>query len=181
MFFKPDRYFSRISRIDIERDILGRGFTHVLCDVDNTILTRDDHTVPADVQAWLAKARAAGVEFCLLSNNFHHGVQDLAARLDLPVFAKAVKPLPHGFILARRKIGGKRKNTLVIGDQLITDVIGAHICGLKAYMLVPLVEKDLWHTLLLRHLERAILGKFMPEDEPAFPLDDMPAGVPAME
>ena len=142
---------------------------------------RDDHTVPSDVQAWLAKARAAGVEFCLLSNNFHHGVQDLAARLDLPVVAKAVKPLPHGFIRARRKIGGKRKDTLVIGDQLITDVLGAHLCGLKAYMLVPLVEKDLWHTLLLRHLERAILGKMKPEDEPAFRHADAPVGVPAMD
>lgn len=153
----------------------------MLCDVDNTILTRDDHTVPADVQAWLAKARAAGVTFCLLSNNFHHGVHDLAERLDLPIVVKAVKPLPHGFIRARRKIGGARKDTLVIGDQLITDVIGAHICGLKAYMLVPLVEKDLWHTLLLRHLERAILGKLRPEDEPAFRDADVPAGAVAVE
>ncbi|MDO5118225.1 MAG: YqeG family HAD IIIA-type phosphatase [Eggerthellaceae bacterium] len=180
MFFKPDRYFSRISRIDIERDVLGCGFTHILCDVDNTILTRDDHTVPVDVMAWIDKARAAEVSICLLSNNFHHGVQDLAQRLDLPVVAKAVKPLPHGFIRAKRKLGGTRKDTLVIGDQLITDVIGAHICGLKAYMLVPLVEKDLWHTLLLRHLERAILGKLRPEDEVApFP-DDVSDGVPAM-
>lgn len=137
--------------------------------------------MPADVQAWLTKARAAGVEFCLLSNNFHHGVKDLAARLDLPVVAKAVKPLPHGFIRAKRKLGGKRKDTVVIGDQLMTDVLGAHICGLKAYMLVPLVEKDLWHTLLLRHIERAILGKMRPEDEITFRHGDVPAGVPAAE
>ena len=155
----------------------------MLCDVDNTILTRDDHTVPADVLAWLAKAREAGVEFCLLSNNFHHGVQDLAERLGLPIVVKAVKPLPHGFIRARRKIGGTRKDTLVIGDQLITDVIGAHLCGLKAYLLVPLVEKDLWHTLLLRHLERAILGKMKPEDGRPFAPADLPAGagVPAAD
>ena len=139
--------------------------------------------MPVDVQAWLEKARAAGVKFCLLSNNFHHGVHDLAERLDLPIVVKAVKPLPHGFIRARRKIGGKRKDTLVIGDQLITDVIGAHICGLKAYLLVPLVEKDLWHTLLLRHLERAILGKMRPEDDRTFTPDDLPAGagVPAVD
>ena len=152
----------------------------MLCDVDNTILTRDDHTVPVDVSAWIDKARAKGVCICLLSNNFHHGVNDLAARLDLPVVAKAIKPLPHGFIRAKKRIGGKRKDTLVIGDQLITDVIGAHICGLKAYMLVPLVEKDLWHTLLLRHLERAILGNLRPEDEASSLPDEAAGGVPAM-
>lgn len=30
----PDRYFSRISAIDIERDLLGCGLTHVLLDID---------------------------------------------------------------------------------------------------------------------------------------------------
>ena len=133
------------------------------------------------MQAWIAKTREAGVQICLLSNNFHHGVQDLAKRLDLPVVAKAVKPLPHGFIRARRKIGGTRKDTVVIGDQLITDVLGAHICGLKAYLLVPLVETDLWHTLLLRHLERVLLGDLRPEDVPIRPSGEVPAGVTAAE
>lgn len=40
-FLEPDRYFSRLSHVDIERDILALGFRHVLLDVDNTILTRD--------------------------------------------------------------------------------------------------------------------------------------------
>ena len=31
----PERYFSRISSIDIQRDLLDVGFTHVLLDVDN--------------------------------------------------------------------------------------------------------------------------------------------------
>ena len=53
-FLEPDRYFSRLSHVDIERDILALGFRHVLLDVDNTILTRDTHEVPRDVGVWLA-------------------------------------------------------------------------------------------------------------------------------
>ena len=37
----PDRYFSRISAIDIERDLLGCGLSHVLLDIDNTVRARD--------------------------------------------------------------------------------------------------------------------------------------------
>mgnify|MGYP002511266875 CR=1 FL=1 len=164
--FEPDRYFSRLSHIDIERDLLGCGRTHVLLDIDNTILTRDTHEVPRDAGMWLGRAREAGVRFCLLSNNWHHGVYQLAGRLDLPIVAKAVKPLPPAFLAAMRKVGGTRGDTVVIGDQLVTDVLGAHFVGLPAYMLQPLVEADLWHTLLLRHFERLVMGGRVPEPAP---------------
>lgn len=166
-FLKPDRYFSRITRIDVERDILGCGFASVLMDVDNTILTRDTHEVPRDVGAWLAHARSAGVSFCLVSNNWHHGVYDLADRLELPIVAKAVKPLPPAFLAALRKIDARRSSTVVIGDQLVTDVLGAHFLGMKAYLLQPLVEQDLPHTLLLRNFERLVMGDRQPEGAPA--------------
>ena len=162
-FLQPDRYFSRVTKIDIDRDLLAQGLAHVLLDVDNTILTRDTHEVPRDVGLWLASARDAGIAFCLLSNNWHHGVYDLAGRYELPIVAKAVKPLPHGFLMAMGKIGGKRDDTVVIGDQLVTDVFGAHMVGLPAYMLQPLVEQDLPHTLLLRNFERIVMGEQRPE------------------
>lgn len=162
-FLEPDRYFARISRIDIDRDLLALGFRNVLLDVDNTILTRDTHEVPRDVGLWLARARDAGISFCLVSNNFHNGVYQLANRLSLPIVAKAVKPLPPAFLMALGKLGAKRAETVVVGDQLVTDVMGAHFLGMKAYLLAPLVEQDLPHTLLLRNFERAIMGERKPE------------------
>lgn len=160
---EPDRYFARISRIDIDRDLLAQGCRNVLLDVDNTILTRDTHEVPRDVGFWLARARDAGISFCLVSNNWHEGVYQLANRLSLPIMAKAVKPLPPAFLMALHKLQAKRSETIVIGDQLVTDVMGAHFLGMKAYLLAPLVEQDLPHTLLLRNFERAVMGERQPE------------------
>lgn len=165
--FEPDRYFSRLSHVDVEGDLLGQGLDHVLLDIDNTILTRDTHEVPRDAALWLGRARSAGVAFCLLSNNWHHGVYELAERLELPLVARAVKPLPPAFLAAMGKVGGRRGDTVVIGDQLVTDVLGAHFVGLPAYMLQPLVETDLWHTLLLRHFERLVMGARLPEPAPS--------------
>lgn len=160
---EPERYFSRISAIDIQKDILDAGFTHVLLDIDNTIFTRDTHEVPRDVALWLAKARSAGLAFCLVSNNWHQSVYELAGELELPIVAKAVKPLPPAFIIALRKLRARRAETLVIGDQLITDVLGAHFLGMTAYLLQPLVEQDLRHTLLLRNVEQVFMGGREPE------------------
>lgn len=165
-FLEPDRYFARLTRVDIDRDLLVQGYRNVLLDVDNTILSRDTHEVPRDVGFWLAKARDAGISFCLVSNNWHEGVYQLANRLSLPIVAKAVKPLPPAFLMALRKLDAKRAETVVIGDQLVTDVMGAHFLGMKAYLLAPLVEQDLPHTLLLRNFERAVMGGRQPEGAP---------------
>lgn len=162
-FYEPDRYFSRISAINIKQDILGKGFTHVLMDVDNTLLTRDEHTVPHDVLVWLAQMREMGVEMCLLSNNFHQSVYHIADQLELPIVAKALKPLPQGFFMARHKIHGTRKNTLMIGDQLITDIMGAHLAGMSAYLVCPLVDVDLKHTLFVRNIENLFIADKEPE------------------
>ncbi len=162
-YLQPERYFSRISRIDIQRDLLNRGYRVVLLDVDNTIRSRATHDVPRDVGVWLANARDAGVEFCLVSNNWHADVHELARRLSLPIVAKSCKPIPVGFLVALRQLGASRSEAVVVGDQLSTDVLGAHNAGLPAYLVAPLVEQDLKHTLYVRKLERAILGEAKPE------------------
>ncbi|MFR1639912.1 MAG: YqeG family HAD IIIA-type phosphatase [Eggerthellaceae bacterium] len=138
---------------------MALDFRNVLLDVDNTILTRDTHEVPRDVGFWLAKARDAGITFCLVSNNWHEGVYQLANRLSLPIVAKAVKPLPPAFLMALRKLGAKRSETVVIGDQLVTDVMGAHFLGMKAYLLAPLVEQDHPIRCCCATSERIVMGE----------------------
>ncbi len=162
-FLEPDRYFARVTRISPEDDLIGCGFTHMLLDMDNTILSRATHDIPRDVLAWLEQVREAGVSVCLLSNNWHDVPYEWAKTLDLPVVAKACKPLPHGYIAARGKIGARSADTVVVGDQLSTDVVGAHLLGMKAYLVCPLVEQDLKHTQVVRAFERMLLGARSPE------------------
>jgi hypothetical protein len=65
--------------------------------------------------------------------------------------------------MAMHKLGAKRIETVVVGDQLLTDVLGAHAVGCKAYLVMPLVTQDLAHTQVLRNVERALLGTRRPE------------------
>ncbi|WP_289637324.1 HAD hydrolase-like protein [uncultured Adlercreutzia sp.] len=129
----PDRYFSRITAIDIEADLLGRGYRAVLLDIDNTIRARDTGQVPRDVGLWLGRARTAGVDFCLVSNNWHSDVYQFAGELELPIVAKAMKPVPASFMVALRKLKAPRSEAVVVGDQLATDVLGAGGAGSAPY------------------------------------------------
>lgn len=162
-FLTPDKYLTRVTAIDPATDLVDKGIRFVLLDLDNTLLTRDTHQVPDDIRAWLDAVRKAGVTACILSNNWHQGAHEWAKRLNLPIVAHAIKPLPFAYFLALRKIGARRRETLCIGDQMITDVWGGHFLGMRVFMVLPLVAADLKHTLMLRHVEKAIMRGMEPE------------------
>lgn len=161
--FEPDRYFSSLTSIHLDHDLLDKGLTHVLLDVDNTVRSRATHDVPAPVMAWLARAQDAGVAFCLLSNNWHDDIFALAEDLGMPIQAKALKPLPFSYGRAMKRIDGVKEDTVTIGDQLMTDVVGAHLAGLAAWLVQPLSEVDIRSTTMIRSFERMMIGARQPE------------------
>lgn len=164
--YEPDRYFSSLTRIDVEWDLMRQGLTHVFLDIDNTIRRRDNDEIPPAVRSWLAKARDRGLSLCLLSNNFHNDIYDLARELDLPVVAKAMKPLPFGFRRAMKMLDTTSTSSVMVGDQLLTDVVGAHGVGMKAYLVRPLVDVDLKHTVVMRRVEERLLREKTPQGDP---------------
>ena len=160
---RPDRYFTRVSLIDPQADLLDRGIRFVLLDMDNTLLPRDTHEVPSDILAWLADLSECGVGALILSNNWHESPFEWGRRLGLPVVAKACKPLPIAYGRALRTLGATRAETVCIGDQLMTDIWGGHFAGFASYLVDPLTTVDLKHTLVLRKLERKIISGMPPE------------------
>lgn len=172
----PDRCFNRISDIDVHSDLLDCGITCALLDIDNTIRLRADGKVPPDVCRWLKNTQEAGVGLCLLSNNFHRNVPELAAELELPYVYKALKPLPFGYQAAMRNMHVAARNTVVVGDQLGTDILGARMLGLRAYLVAPLSPCDVWYAAWLRKVERRIVQRSKPESVPG---GAEPEGAPA--
>lgn len=161
--FQPDRYFSSLACVSIKHDLLRAGLCNVLLDVDNTVRPRATDDVPMPVIMWLARAKDAGIRFCLVSNNWHANVFSFAQALDMPIVAKACKPLPFAYGAAMRKLDATKADTVAIGDQLTTDVIGAHLAGIPAWLVMPLCDVDVKSTTFMRGFERALIGARQPE------------------
>ncbi|MCF0104557.1 MAG: YqeG family HAD IIIA-type phosphatase [Eggerthellaceae bacterium] len=161
---KPNKFFKRVTNIDPQTQIKDQGFDIVFLDVDNTILPRDTHEIPEDINKWLEDLLTSGLKVCLLSNSFKEGVNKLGDELGFPVLTGSLKPLPIAFIRAFRKMGASRKNSVLIGDQVFTDSLGAHLVGMKYYMVEALSEVDLLHTTIFRKLEKCILRNIDPQD-----------------
>ncbi|MCL2403090.1 MAG: YqeG family HAD IIIA-type phosphatase [Coriobacteriia bacterium] len=152
----PKHYIDSVLDIDPEW-IKAQGKICVLIDLDNTLLPRDTSEFTPEIMAWVKSLYDADLKVCLLSNNWHERVHTAAAELNMKLVSKAVKPLPPAFFVAMKRVGGKRKETIMIGDQLFTDVLGSAILGIPCIMVKPLAAHDLKHTLLLRNVERFVM------------------------
>ncbi|MEO6991981.1 MAG: YqeG family HAD IIIA-type phosphatase [Candidatus Baltobacteraceae bacterium] len=153
---RPHAFAERLTSISLDQ-LAADGVRGLIVDLDNTLLGYRDETLAEGDAAWIAAALARGLRVVLVSNNFNDRVKRIGAALGVPAVSSALKPLPHGFLRALAILGTKRRATIVVGDQLFTDVLGARLCGLRAILTHPLAAHDFAGTRVLRFLERLVL------------------------
>lgn len=159
--FAPDLYYTSVTAIDME-GLRRSGVRHLLVDLDNTLMPRDTSEIPSGVRAWIDALPAEGMAACLVSNNWHAHVAEVAAEIGLPIVAKALKPFPSAFRKGLAVLGSTQSEAAVIGDQVFTDVLGGNLLGLTTVLVAPQSTSDLPHTLLLRRIERRVLAGRVP-------------------
>ena len=166
--FRPDEYYVSVLDIDLEA-LAASGIKGVLLDLDNTLMPRDIEYVPENLSQWVEDVKAAGMVPVLLSNSFKDRVVNAAEQLDVMLIGKAMKPLRRGYVESCEKLGMSKKELVMVGDQTYTDILGAHLFGMRAILVTPLSKVDLVHTKVLRLLDKLFLVGMRPKGgEPAY-------------
>ena len=80
--------------------------------------------------------------------------------LKIPAYFKAGKPFKKNLIKAMEDMGTDRTNTILMGDQVFTDVLAARNAGLRAILVPPIKDKRDLSTRFKRLLERPIIKKY---------------------
>lgn len=156
----PKAYFNNIKDITIEF-LQTHNIKGLLIDVDNTLIDYNKNILDG-VKEWIDKMRDEGIKLCILSNtNNKLKVQNVSRYLDIPYIFFAMKPLKTGFKKGMKKLKLESKNIAVIGDQLLTDVLGANRSNMYSILVKPIHEKDIFITKLKRPLERKIMNKYL--------------------
>lgn len=128
----------------------------VLLDVDNTLAVHGSQ-IPLDGSIeWAWRLRNDHIKIIIVSNNFKNRVAPFAQKYDLPFLSLAFKPLPLAYYRAMHKMGVRRKDTVVVGDQIFTDVIGANLSLMKSILLVPTEEEKSFSFFIRRGLEKPL-------------------------
>lgn len=148
----PDDYRPSVYDIDLKA-LRDRGIRGIILDLDNT-LVQWNHPEPTEpLERWLGEVRKAGFRACIVSNNAGGRVRSFAERLEVPGISKAVKPRRGSFRRAMSLMGTSPHETVVVGDQIFTDVLGAKRLGLYAILVKPVTSREFIGTSLVRFLE----------------------------
>ena len=122
-----------------KEDLMGAKV--IALDADNTSSFDLTTTPIPGAEAWVNARKAEGFSVVLLSNAKASRAKILANQYDIPAIGFSAKPFPVGGIRLLLKYRCKPSDVVMIGDQLITDILGANILGFKSIYTKP-YEKE---------------------------------------
>ena len=134
----PDLVLERYT--DVTAPLLERlGVRLLLCDLDYTLAPRSVAEPDGALRAWLTSLAGAGIEVMILSNNRStRRVETFCSRLGIRYVGHAGKPALRGYREAMALAGASPGETAMLGDKLLTDVLGARRSSVWALMVEPL-------------------------------------------
>lgn len=115
------------------------GLRGLILDVDDTLTLKNSTLVAPAVQAWLKEARRLGFHCHIVSNNRSpRHIEHLSELLEMKAVARARKPLPSAFLQALEAMQLPAAQVVVIGDRLLTDILGGSWLGMQTCLVAPL-------------------------------------------
>lgn len=157
--FRPTYHAKSI--YEVPRDFYQKlGIKNLLIDLDNTLGSYRDVHPSRQASELVATLIDAGYQVLIISNNKGPRVARYADELGVQHLSSAHKPLKRRFISFLKEQRCNIQETLLIGDQLLTDSLVAHRLGIKVLLTEKLVKEDQWTTRFNRLFDRPLRAYF---------------------
>lgn len=155
--FVPDRVVNHYSELTAQQ-LLNDKIKLFLCDIDNTLVEPDEPYISDEALGYIESIKAVGIEVVLISNNTTDRVNVFNESLNLKTYPMALKPLPKVYSQIKKDFPHLEANEMLsLGDQVMTDVLGSNLAGIKVVLTQRFVEKDLFVTKINRMLENLMI------------------------
>lgn len=153
--FRPTMYRKDIFEIDYQK-LKEKGITCLIFDLDNTLGMIDQKKCPAKVKKLLRRLQK---DFLILinSNNTRNRLIPYLEELGVGGYSFALKPSTRNLAKIKKNYKLKKKEMVMIGDQIVTDVLSGNRFKIMTILVDPLGEKDLKITGLNRQVEAKIV------------------------
>ena len=157
--FQPDHTFLCYRDVSVAF-LREQGIDALLLDIDNTLAPYEQPTPDPKIRAWLQSLTDAGIRVAFLSNNHAERVELFNQDLGLPMRYDAYKPLPKQAKRMLKRLGVEHRRAALMGDQIFTDVLCAHLAGMRALLVPPIVDRTDRGTRFKRKMERGFLKRY---------------------
>lgn len=115
------------------------GVRLVLADLDNTLVSYEEHLPSPALRRWKEALEGAGIGLYVVSNSRKsRRCPDFCAALGIPCVRRAGKPGTAGFRRALEETGVPPQAAIMVGDQIFTDIWGAGRAGIRSVLVKPI-------------------------------------------
>ncbi|MFD0871472.1 YqeG family HAD IIIA-type phosphatase [Paenibacillus residui] len=151
----PRRQVNSIYDLALD-ELWNEGIRGIITDLDNTLVGARVPLATPELVKWLDYLQSLGFKVVIVSNNNETRVSTFAKPLNVPYIHNACKPSVQSFSKAMEWMGLKPEQIAVLGDQMLTDVLGGNRMGLYTILVQPisLVDEGFF-TRINRRLEKA--------------------------
>lgn len=139
---------------------LSHGFTHIISDIDNTLVTYDDAEPTETLREWLRNMQNNDITIAFLSNNKPARVERFNQSLGYIAFAGAGKPGRRVLSAILDTWQCTPETVLFLGDQLLTDAACGKRAGIYTVIVPPIHDRTDWFHRLKRWIEKPYIRKY---------------------
>lgn len=153
----PKEFILSVFEITPEK-LKKHGIKGIITDLDNTLIEWDRPLATEEIKAWMEGLKEAGIQIIIASNNNEERVKKFAEPLGIPYIYRAKKPLGRAYKAALNALQLPKDEVAMVGDQLLTDIMGANRLNLYTFLVRPVAESDGFVTRFNRFVERRVFN-----------------------
>lgn len=154
----PDYLVANVSKLD-EAFYKNHGIKAAIFDIDNTLVAHTEPEPPENVLSYFEFLKSIGIKYSIVSNNSMERVQSFCKNLGIPYYYKALKPRKKYLKKVLYDMGEEARVSVLIGDQLFTDILGGNRMGMLSVLVTAVGEDETSFVSFKRKFEKRILEK----------------------
>ncbi len=151
----PKRYYKNVLSIDFDK-LKKDGIKCLIFDLDNTLAPAQSDKVSKEVINKIKSLKKIFTIYILSNNSHLERLESVSKILGIKYVPLAAKPFKKGFKKIKNMEQISYKEMCMIGDQIVTDIIGGNRAGTFTILVDPL-GKDLKVTFVNRKIEKVII------------------------
>ena len=154
----PKMYKENILNINYKK-LIELNIKCLIFDLDNTLLAVNESIPKKEICKEIKKIKKDFIVIILSNNTSDKRLSLAANELEIDYIKFALKPFSKGFKKVKEKYNLKKEEMCIIGDQIMTDVLGGNKYKIFTILIDPLSNEELKVTGINRFFEKRVLKK----------------------
>lgn len=156
--FVPDLYYKSIYCINYEK-LKENGIKCLLIDLDNTIVPISVKKPNKKIKDLFIKLQDLGFKVIIFSNSKKSRIKPFKDDLVVDCAFSCCKPMKNKFLLIMKEYRFSVSEMVIIGDNIVTDILGGNSVGITTILVNPISNKERFLTKISRIYEKMIISR----------------------